>query len=454
MTRREWLARALLGAQVLLLASCGGDAEDEEPSDLAPPSRTGAGSDAVKESQQIKLAVLDNRDTIRDAENVIKEWEKGGIPGLPHETILTHVTMPIPAGDNYADRATLGVRDFLAAGEAGGVTADVVWLPFYVDIMDLFMTRTLAPLDRWLQADTQKPLEAFVEEARRLVRVRGQTQALPIKIAPTVLEHNAVRFRRAKLAAPTHEWTWEDFIQAATQLTEDTDGDGAPDRWGFASLGWLPDWLPMLMQEGGMVADLNSGKIGIDDPATFRALSAWDELGRVHGILPHGPDVTLDQLEAFKDYYERGMHFTPFFGHTPEPFGYVTPLPSGASNTTPLSLVEALGMPPAAQGDSAYAALVSLALWLGERRVLPTTKAGWQFVARPDGDHFDLVFPEPVKATALESMARAQASYVASGWKMSQWLHTNVTLPLARQEVTVEQAIQQATRWLQSYTNE
>ncbi len=109
MTRREWLARALLGAQALLLASCGGDDEDEERSDLAPPSRTGTGSDAVKESQETKLAVLDNRDTIRDAENVLKEWEKGGIPGLPQEAILTHVTTPIPAGDNYADQATLGV---------------------------------------------------------------------------------------------------------------------------------------------------------------------------------------------------------------------------------------------------------------------------------------------------------------------------------------------------------
>ena len=450
MTRREWLSLALLGAQVLLVASCGGD-DDDPPADLAPSSRTGTGSDAVKETQPITLAVLDYEGTIRDAEEVLKEWERDNIPGVPEGLALEHVTIPLAEGDYYPDQATYGFRDFLAAGEAGGVTADVVWLPFYVDIMDLFMMRTLAPLDRWLQADKHEPLEAFVEEARSLVRVRGETQALPIRIAPAVLEHNAVRFRRAELAAPTHDWTWENFIAAATQLTVDTDGDGAIDRWGFASLGWFPDWLPLVMQEGGIVVDLNTGKIDMDEPATFRALSAWDEFGRVHGILPHGPKVTLDQLEALDDYYERGMHFTPFFGHTYEPFGYVTPLPGGASNTTPLGLVEALGMPPSAQGEKAYAALVPLALWLGERRVLPTTTAGWQFVAKPDGDHFDLVFPEPVKATALESMARAKASHVASGWKINQWLHHNVTFPLAREEVTIEQAIQQATNWLRSY---
>ena len=111
-------------------------------------------------------------------------------------------------------------------------------------------------------------------------------------------------------------------------------------------------------------------------------------------------------------------------------------------------------MPPSAQGETAYAALVASALWIGERRILPATTAGWKFVERPDGDHFDLVFPEPVKATALQSLTKAKASYLASGWKMPRWLQSNVTLPLAREEVTIEQAIQQATRWLQGYVNQ
>lgn len=452
MTRREWLALALLSTQALLSASCGDD--DDPPAEDAPAARTGTGSDAVVETQQIKMAVLDNQETVRDGEEVLKVWEKGGIPGLQEGATLELVTMPIPQGEGYANRATQGVRDFLAAGEAGGVTADVVWLPFFVDCIDLFMTRSLAPLDRWLQADKQKPLEAYPDEARHLARVRGETQALPLKIAPAILVHNAIRFRRADLAAPTHDWTWEDFVAAATQLTVDTDGDGAPNRWGFASVGWFPDWLPLLMQEGGTIVDLDTGKIDMDDQASFEALSAWDEFGRVHGILPHGADVTLDQLEALNDFYERGMHFSPFYGHSWEPFGPVTPLPQGTSATTPLGLVEALGIPPGAQGETAYGALVPLALWIGERRVLPATTAGWQFVERPDGDHFDLVFPEPFKATALESMARAKASHVASGWKVTSWLHENVTLPLAREEVAIEQAIQQATHWLQSYVNQ
>lgn len=450
MTRRDWLTLALVAAPAVFVASCGGDEDASDAAD-APQSPEGAGSDAVAEPQSITLAILDNRDTIRDVESVVQAWEKGSIPGLPEGAELQHVTMPVPAGEGYANRATLGVRDFLAASDAGGVVPDVVWLPFFVDIMDLCMMRALAPLDRWLQADKYEPLEAFVPEARNLVRVRGETQALPVQIAPAILEHNEIRFRRADLAAPTHAWTWDDFVAAAKQLTVDTDGDGATNRWGFTSAGWYPDWLHLLMQEGGVGVDLDTGTIDMNEPAAFRALETWDEFGRVHGILPHGPDVTLEQLEALNDFYERGMHISPFFGITWEPFGPVNPLPQGASDTTPLGLIEALGMPPAAQDDKSYAALVALALWLGERRVLPTTTAGWQFVERPDGDHFDLVFIEPVKATALEAFSRAKASHAASGWKINQWLHHNVTLPLAREEVVIEQAIQQATNWLRSY---
>ena len=37
---------------------------------------------------------------------------------------------------------------------------------------------------------------------------------------------------------------------------------------------------------------------------------------------------------------------------------------------------------------------------------------------------------------------------------MNSWLFANLTLPLGRGEVDVEQAAQQAQNWLQSYLNE
>ena len=96
-----------------------------------------------------------------------------------------------------------------------------------------------------------------------------------------------------------------------------------------------------------------------------------------------------------------------------------------------------------------------LASWLGERRVLP---ADYSRLAihqkRPDRDHFDLVFPESTQDTVLQALANAKASHVASSPAMTNALFNIVTYRLARGEVGIEQAIEQATNWLTGYVNE
>ena len=129
----------------------------------------------------------------------------------------------------------------------------------------------------------------------------------------------------------------------------------------------------------------------------------------------------------------------------------VTPIPQGSQKTTPLLLEEVLAVPAAAEEESAYEALVPLALWIGERRVLPAVTAGWQYIEKPDTDHFDLILPKSIQETALHGLANAKASYAASSSGISYWLFHQVTLPLARGEVVVEQAIDQATNWLRNY---
>lgn len=444
MTRREWLHSALLSAPIMLLLSCGGDDADEEAPQREPSSRAGTSVAPVEEAQTLTLAILDTPLAVNPAQKVIQDWNSGNIPGAPPGALLQHVKIPLQGG----------VRDSLAAQEAGGVAVDLIWLPYREDIPDLFKAGALAPLDRWLEADQARPLEAFTEEARHLVRFRAQTLALPVAIAPGVLAHNSLRFRSADLATPTPDWTWVDFIEAARRLTEDTNGDGAVDRWGFVAAAYFPDWLPFLLQEGGMVANLDSGEVGLDGKESLRALNAWDELGRVHGILPHGPNTSVRSLVGYNDLFQRGMFFSCFFQYLPEHWRLVTPLPRGASNSTPLVLAEALAIPAAAQGERSYEALVPLAHWMGERRALPSTTAGWQFVKKPDRDHFDLVFPEPTRDTVLDALSAAKASHVASSQTMSQTLFNIITYPLARGEVGIEQAIERAANWLQSYVDD
>ena len=129
-------------------------------------------------------------------------------------------------------------------------------------------------------------------------------------------------------------------------------------------------------------------------------------------------------------------------------------MPQGSQRATPLSLEEVLAVPAAAAADSAYEALLPLAHWIGERRVLPAVTAGWQYLEKPDTDHFDLILPESMRETALQSLPYAKASHAASSSAISHRLFFQVTLPLARGEIVIGQAIDQAVILCQSYLTE
>jgi hypothetical protein len=443
MTRRKLLGTVTVGAHALLL-SCGGDEEDDRLPRDEPESQSGTASEPVSETVALRLAVLDSPYTVTPGQKAVQAWSNGSVTGASPEITLELVKVPMEDG----------ARGFLASRATAGVPVDCMWLPHWQDIPDLFKSGLLAPLDRWLQVDQAKPLEAFAAEARSLVRLRGQTLALPIAIAPVVLAHNASRFKNLGLATPTSAWQWIDFIEAGKSLTEDINGDGSQDRWGFMPLGQFPEWLVFMLQEGDPVVDLDTGKVGLDGPASMRGLSAWDELGRVHGIMPYGPEVTAAKFQGYYDYLQRGLHFSYSFNSLPERWRSVTPLPTGSSSATPLALTEALAIPEGAQGDRTYEALVSLAHWIGERRVMPATTAGWEFIKRPDREHFNLVFPEDTQDTLLHALNNAKASHLASSPGLSQALFNLVTYRLARGEVGIEQAIEQAREWLQNYVNE
>ncbi len=201
MTRREWLSCALSGTAVSLLASCGGDADAD-----APPSRAESAPSAgdnvkiVREPEQVTLALMEFPNRLNPprpsnlAREVVSRWAEGGIPGQPEGTELKTTDIPVITDKNGVIQTIAGAIDFLSSRAAGGVAgSDVLWLQSSADLLVLFETELFAPLERWLNTDRQLPLEELAEEARRLVRVRGQTIGLPLAISPGVLSYNAPR---------------------------------------------------------------------------------------------------------------------------------------------------------------------------------------------------------------------------------------------------------------------
>ena len=111
---------------------------------------------------------------------------------------------------------------------------------------------------------------------------------------------------------------------------------------------------------------------------------------------------------------------------------------------------------PASARDAAqsYAALVPLASYLGERFLLPPVISGQEYIEKPQSGYINLMLPEHDRQLAFHALQTARPSPLASSTMMQFQLFEKLTLPLARGEVAVAQAAQQAQAWLESYLSE
>jgi len=94
---------------------------------------------------------------------------------------------------------------------------------------------------------------SFDATVRSVFRRGNAMYALPRGYSPVVLAYNKDLFDRAGVPYPTDDWTWDDFLRLAHQLTRDLDGDGLVDQWGTQVERAAAAWLPWLWSGGGDV---------------------------------------------------------------------------------------------------------------------------------------------------------------------------------------------------------
>ncbi|PTQ56893.1 MAG: N-Acetyl-D-glucosamine ABC transport system, sugar-binding protein [Candidatus Carbobacillus altaicus] len=94
----------------------------------------------------------------------------------------------------------------------------------------------LAPLDPYFD-DSMKTL--WLDTALQAGTYNGQLMSAPMNTSSQVLFYNKDLFEQRGVTPPpsddpSHRWTWEQLVEAAKQLTYDTNDDGTPDIYGFS----------------------------------------------------------------------------------------------------------------------------------------------------------------------------------------------------------------------------
>jgi multiple sugar transport system substrate-binding protein len=167
------------------------------------------------------------------------------------------VQQPIPADYNTV------VKTQLAAPETG---ADMYWLDqnnMALKSEGVFMDLTECLADS--APGTAGDLSDYYPGILAVNEYEGGIYGLPWIAQPVVLYYNKGLFDAAGVAYPESGWTWDDFMEKAHALTQDADGDGSVDQWGFSGRDWPPPYI-FIWQAGAELINEDFTEVPIDSP--------------------------------------------------------------------------------------------------------------------------------------------------------------------------------------------
>lgn len=136
--------------------------------------------------------------------------------------------------------------------------------------------------------------EDFFEATWQGTFYEGEQYAAPIDFHPQSLYYNVKHFREAGLDPTNPPYTLEEFVAAGKKLTQDRDGDGKIDQWGYAFNmdTWAVQFWSTIPQYGGRVLDETMTKCLLDSKESIQALQVWVDMVEKYGISP--PKCTQD----------------------------------------------------------------------------------------------------------------------------------------------------------------
>ncbi len=154
----------------------------------------------------------------------------------------------------------------------------------------------LLNLDPYIEADQVDmskywPLAEYTWQMEKGALQVGAGPHLGLSIAlanESCFVYNKTMFDKAGVALPTEDWDWNDALEAAQQLTQDT-GDPESTEWGIASLTPRDRIWPRIWDYGGSVLDDEYSTCLLGEPEAVQALQWVHDTIWVHKVSATNP---------------------------------------------------------------------------------------------------------------------------------------------------------------------
>lgn len=214
---------------------------------------------------------------------------------------------------------------------AGGTPPDVFAMdaPLYLDWQSRGALLNLQP---YIDANPGF-LDGFYPQTLSVYKAGSEYFGLPRDFQTIVLFYNKDMFDEAGAAYPTAEWTYDDLLNTAKELTKDTNADGKVDQYGFWSDTWDMElfWSEAIWAYGGDIINSDHTKTLIGEGGAREAWAYIDSLYK-EGVMP----MPTTAGEYGDDLFQSGNAAMTTIGHWAVP-GYVqagikfgvAPMPTG-----------------------------------------------------------------------------------------------------------------------------
>lgn len=265
MYRRTWTRRRLMqstlaagvGLSGLALFGCSDDEPAETPAD-APADTTDAGTPDAAD---------DNADpvTVTWAVNQWSQTELELVQKVAAQFESEHPNYKVTVMGYDPETYDQRLLTDISAGTLPDifVSADVFTEPFF----ESGLTADLTPF----AARTGLDLSEFDPKFLDLATYEDQVGFLPRAADVVVTYYNKRMFDEAGLDYPAEDWTYDDMLAAAEQLTK-RDADGTVTQYGVtANYTWWAYWVPMVVAEGGQILSDDLQEAVFNSPEGIRA---------------------------------------------------------------------------------------------------------------------------------------------------------------------------------------
>lgn len=215
-------------------------------------------------------------------------YPKGSIPGGDQAIEKFKATHPgIELEVQVTDYATFVTK--VLTQIAGGDPPDIITIEnrFFTSFAKEGVLEDLTP---YMSKTAGMGAQDFFKDYLDRFSLDGKVYAIPQDAQPAgIVLFNSTVFDEVKIAYPTNDWTWNDYLEAAKKLTK-VNADGTVARYGSGSIGWRY-WI---YGAGGRAVDnyKNPTKSLLDSPEAIQAAQFYTDMVSKYKVVPDPKTIT------------------------------------------------------------------------------------------------------------------------------------------------------------------